>query len=73
MPEVSEGSVAGWPSLILENESLRVTVLPAKGADVYELVHRPTGVCPRVDRRRFLGNESEGWKRGSTPAREGSL
>jgi galactose mutarotase-like enzyme len=35
--------VSGWRAITLENELLRVTVLPEKGADVVELVHVPTG------------------------------
>jgi hypothetical protein len=41
---VAEGEVAGWRTLTLADDRLRVTVLPDKGASVYELVHVPTGV-----------------------------
>jgi hypothetical protein len=41
---VSRGSVQGWESVVLENDRLRVTVLPKKGADIYELVDLRTGV-----------------------------
>ena len=41
---VSTGTSHGWRSLVLENEALRVTVLPDKGADIYELVHLGTGI-----------------------------
>lgn len=34
----------GVPAVILENESLAVTVLPDKGADIYELVSKPDGI-----------------------------
>jgi hypothetical protein len=44
MPSISRGSVCGWPSLILANDALRVTVLPEKGADIYELVDLGTGI-----------------------------
>jgi galactose mutarotase-like enzyme len=37
-------TVAGWHALVLENELLRVSVLPEKGADIYSLVHVPSGV-----------------------------
>ncbi len=37
-------TVSGWEALTLESEHLRVTVLPAKGADVVELVHLRSGV-----------------------------
>ena len=40
---VSTGTVAGWRSLVLESDELRVTVLPEKGADIYELVDLATG------------------------------
>jgi len=40
---VSRGSVAGWESVVLETDELRVSVLPEKGADIYELVDRRTG------------------------------
>lgn len=36
----------GWRAVTLENECLRVTVLPDKGADVVEIVDRATGVDP---------------------------
>lgn len=41
---VSTGSASGWASLVLENDLLRVSVLPDKGADIYELVDRRTGI-----------------------------
>lgn len=44
MPSVSSGSVAGWESVVLESDLLRVSVLPAKGADIYELIDLRTGV-----------------------------
>ena len=37
-------TVSGWRAITLENDLLRVTVLPDKGADVVELLHLPTGV-----------------------------
>jgi len=40
---VSTGTVAGWRTLVLESDELRVTVLPEKGADIYELVDLATG------------------------------
>jgi len=40
---VSTGTVAGWQSLALESDDLRVTVLPEKGADIYEFVDLATG------------------------------
>jgi galactose mutarotase-like enzyme len=44
MASVSTGTVEGWRSLVLEDETLQVTVLPDKGADVYSLVDLRTGV-----------------------------
>lgn len=43
MSPVTTGTVAGWDSVVLENDALRVTVLPAKGADIYSIVHRGSG------------------------------
>jgi len=34
----------GVAAVILENDSIAVTVLPGKGADIYELVSRPDGI-----------------------------
>src|SRR5581483_6587552 len=34
----------GVRGLVLSNHQLEVTVLPDKGADIYSLVHRPTGL-----------------------------
>ena len=44
MSTVEEGEVAGWRTLTLADERLRVTVLPDKGASIYELMHGPSGV-----------------------------
>jgi uncharacterized protein DUF4432 len=44
MPRVSRGSAAGWETVVLESDLLRVSVLPAKGADIYELVDLRTGI-----------------------------
>jgi galactose mutarotase-like enzyme len=41
---VSTGTASGWQSLVLENDELRVVVLPEKGADIYELVDIGTGI-----------------------------
>jgi Domain of unknown function (DUF4432) len=41
---VSTGTASGWRSLVLENDALRVVVLPDKGADIYELMHVDTGI-----------------------------
>lgn len=36
--------IAGHDAIWLENEHLGVCVLPDKGADIYQLIHRPSGV-----------------------------
>jgi galactose mutarotase-like enzyme len=41
---VSTGTAKGWRSIVLENDALRIVVLPEKGADIYELVHLDTGI-----------------------------
>lgn len=41
---LTEGTIAGHRSLGLENELLAITVLPDKGADLYEFVYKPRGV-----------------------------
>ncbi len=41
---LTDGEVNGHRALYLENDALKITVLPDKGADVYELVHKPSGV-----------------------------
>jgi len=41
---LSTGLIRGHPALWLENELLRISVLPDKGADIYELIYKPSGV-----------------------------
>ncbi len=41
---LSTETVAGWRALVLENDLLRVVLLPDKGADLYRLIHKPSGV-----------------------------
>lgn len=38
--------IAGWQELTLENDQLRVTVLPEKGADIVGFLHKSSGVDP---------------------------
>ncbi len=64
------GQVALW----LENEALRVGVLPEKGADIFELIYRPSGIQllmetpaglkPPGDKppAEFLDNYEGGWQ-----------
>jgi hypothetical protein len=40
---ITEGQVGGWGSVTLENGIVAVTVLPAKGADIYAFVDVATG------------------------------
>ena len=42
--EVRADTVAGWTRVHLENEHIRASVLPEKGADIYELVDSRSGV-----------------------------
>lgn len=41
---ISRRTVSGWDALVLESDSLRVAVLPGKGADIYELVDVASGI-----------------------------
>jgi galactose mutarotase-like enzyme len=41
---ISTETVAGWRALALENDLLRVVLLPDKGADLYHLIHKPSGI-----------------------------
>ncbi|MDI7276137.1 MAG: DUF4432 domain-containing protein, partial [Anaerolineae bacterium] len=41
---LSTGTVHGHTALWLENDLLRLTVLPEKGSDIWEFVHKPTGI-----------------------------
>jgi galactose mutarotase-like enzyme len=65
--------VNGHEALTLENAHLRVTVLPEKGADIYELVYLPSGIdClmktpaglrpPAAEPAGFLDNYEGGWQ-----------
>jgi len=41
---LSVGSLAGHTAVTLENDRLSVVVLPDKGADIYSLIHKPSGI-----------------------------
>ena len=68
------GQFHGHTAVWLENEFLRVGVLPEKGADIFEFVYRPggiqiliempTGLKPPMDRPQgeFLDNYEGGWQ-----------
>lgn len=38
---VSEWTLHGWKAIVLENNLLRITVLPDKGTDIYEFLYKP--------------------------------
>lgn len=40
---VTAGDVAGWRSVVLENDDLRVVVLPDKGAEIHQIVDLRSG------------------------------
>jgi hypothetical protein len=57
----STGSEAGHSAVYLENDLLRITVLPEKGADIYTFIHKPMGID-------FLWKNPVGlWPPGSPP------
>jgi hypothetical protein len=74
MSPVRRGIVHGHSALYLENDLLRVSVLPQKGADIYQLIHLPSGIdClmktpaglrpPGAGRQEaFLDNYEGGWQ-----------
>jgi len=41
---LTEGNINGHRALWLENDSLQISVLPHKGADIYNFIHKPSGV-----------------------------
>ena len=41
---VSTGTEAGHEAVYIENDLLRITVLPGKGADIYQFIHKPTAL-----------------------------
>jgi hypothetical protein len=55
----------GWDAIVLENEALRVTVLPAKGAEIASLVDRASGT-------ELLFTAPWGLQPPGSPPREGS-
>jgi len=61
----SRSVLEGWDALVLENGRLRVTVLPAKGGDVVELVDVESGVD-------VLFKAPWGLRPPGSPPREGS-
>ncbi len=41
---LSTEAIVGWRAIVLENDLLRVVVLPGKGADIYQFIHRRSDV-----------------------------
>jgi hypothetical protein len=63
--QVTEGQIGGWDSVMLQNGQIAVTVLPAKGADIYALVDVTTGTD-------LLFKAPWGLRPPGSPPREGS-
>ena len=42
--KLTSGAEAGHTAIYLENDLIRITVLPEKGADIYAFVHKPSGL-----------------------------
>jgi hypothetical protein len=62
---ITTGSEAGHPAVYLENDLLKITVLPQKGADIYTFIYKPVGID-------FLWKNPVGlWPPGS-PAHDGA-
>ena len=74
MNEIRTGTLSGHRAIYLENDLLRVCILPDKGADIAELIQKPSGVdclaktpwglkppgaAPATD---FLENYEGGWQ-----------
>ena len=69
-----KGQHLGHAALWLENEALRVGVLPEKGADIFEFIHRPSGIQMLIEmpgglkppaghpQTGFLENYEGGWQ-----------
>jgi hypothetical protein len=69
-----KGQHLGHAALWLENEALRVGVLPEKGADIFELTHRSSGIQMLIEmpgglkppaghpQTEFLENYEGGWQ-----------
>ena len=58
-------SFRGLKTAILENELLRVVILVDKGADIYQLVHKPTDVDFLF--RQGFGTPVDSCRRRATP------
>ncbi len=48
----AKAALCGWPAVVRENESVRVTVLVGEGAEGVEFLHKPTDAeCCHFTRR----------------------
>jgi len=71
---ITKGEINGHTALWLENKWLKISVLPDKGADIYELIYQPrqvdflmktpNGLHPPGDgpQKEFLDNYEGGWQ-----------
>jgi hypothetical protein len=41
---ISKETITGWRAVVMESDLLRLTILPDKGADIYNFIHKPSGV-----------------------------
>jgi hypothetical protein len=41
---ISTETISGWRAVVMENDLLRLVILPDKGADIYTFIHKPSGV-----------------------------
>jgi len=62
---VSVGTVAGWRSVVLENDDLRVVVLPDKGAEIHQITDLRSGTA-------ILFEAPWGLQEPGSPPRSGS-
>lgn len=62
---ISNETINGWRAVVLENDLLHVSVLPDKGADIYNFIHKSSGVD-------FLFKAPWGLQPPGAPPREGS-
>src|SRR5262245_52036922 len=62
---ISTETIAGWRAIVLENDLIRAVLLPDKGADLYRLIHKPSGTD-------ILYQSHWGLQPPGSPPREGS-
>jgi hypothetical protein len=71
---ISQGELNGWKTLTLENDLLRVTILPEKGSDILEFIYkplqldylwkRPTGLPQKPNADRLPHDQFMDWYEG---------